>query len=205
MLPALRDGPEPPSARPIGDSDDGWGRGPRRRRSPPDRPRGGLPLPDAGQSRVRLRDHRPLADQLPRPRAPARPRARAPRRSASAPGAASTAPGSRAPVLIRCADLEQLDVQPADHVARPADPDALDDRQRGAGPPRHARGPERARPSENPADGFELDDRAPVPARRSAAASAATLARQSGLGAAARRSARPSRRGRPRPRPAPAR
>jgi hypothetical protein len=37
---------------------------PRRPGGPRD---GGLPLPDAGPARVRLRDHRRLADQLPRP------------------------------------------------------------------------------------------------------------------------------------------
>jgi hypothetical protein len=54
-------------------SDDGWGNEPRRPPQPSDRPWGGVPLPDAEQSRLRLRDHRKLADLLPsRGRRPAR-------------------------------------------------------------------------------------------------------------------------------------
>lgn len=54
-------------------SDDGWGNEPRRPPQPSDRPWGGVPLPDAKQSRLRLRDHRKLADLLPRrTRRPAR-------------------------------------------------------------------------------------------------------------------------------------
>lgn len=54
-------------------SDDGWGNEPRRPPQPSDRPWGGVPLPDAKQSRLRLRDHRRLADLLPaRTRRPAR-------------------------------------------------------------------------------------------------------------------------------------
>jgi hypothetical protein len=54
-------------------SDDGWGNEPRRPPQPSDRPWGGVPLPDAEQSRLRLRDHRKLADLLPnRVRRPAR-------------------------------------------------------------------------------------------------------------------------------------
>ena len=47
-------------------SDDGWGNEPRRPRQPSDRPWGGIPLPDAKPSRLRLRDHRKLLDLLPR-------------------------------------------------------------------------------------------------------------------------------------------
>ncbi len=40
---------------------------------PPAPPGGGIPLPDADQARVRLRDHRRLGDHLPaRPRRPVR-------------------------------------------------------------------------------------------------------------------------------------
>jgi hypothetical protein len=54
-------------------SDDGWGNEPRRPPQPSDRPWGGIPLPDAKQSRLRLRDHRKLRDLLPRrDRRPAR-------------------------------------------------------------------------------------------------------------------------------------
>src|SRR5436305_10896847 len=71
MIPVLRDSPgSPPS---DSGSDDGWGRGPRRPPMPPEPPRGGVPLPDAVPAKVRLRDHRRLADHLPpRERRPAR-------------------------------------------------------------------------------------------------------------------------------------
>jgi hypothetical protein len=79
ILPALRDGPKLPP-RTDSDSDDGWGRGPRRPpTAPEDAPRGGLPLPDAVPALVRLRDHRRLGDLLPRrERRPAREPARRP-------------------------------------------------------------------------------------------------------------------------------
>jgi hypothetical protein len=78
MYSALREGPaEPPWANP--DSDDGRGNKPQRPRAPSGRPRGGIPLPDAEQSRVRLRDHRKLPDVLPgRERRPAREPSRIP-------------------------------------------------------------------------------------------------------------------------------
>jgi hypothetical protein len=81
MLAALREGPEePPWANP--DSDDGRGNKPLRPRTPSDRPRGGIPLPDAEPPRVRLRDHRKLAEVLPgRERRPAREPARRPVRT----------------------------------------------------------------------------------------------------------------------------
>ena len=50
LLPALRGGPDLPP-RGDHDSDEGWGHGPRRPPSPFDLPTGGLPLPDAVQSR----------------------------------------------------------------------------------------------------------------------------------------------------------
>ncbi len=73
MIPALRDNPLPPPESGESGSDEGWGKG---RKTPPKRPEppsGGLPLPDAVPARVRLRDHRRLADLLPKPaRRPAR-------------------------------------------------------------------------------------------------------------------------------------
>ncbi len=84
MFPALRDGwgnpPLPPGA------DGGEGRGPGGPGLlpvlPSSSPSDGLPLPDAAPARVRLRDHRRLADLLPpRERRPAREPARQPRRT----------------------------------------------------------------------------------------------------------------------------
>jgi hypothetical protein len=73
ILPALRDRPDIPPHQSDPGSDDGWGRGPHRPPTPPDPPRGGIPLPDAEQTRVRLRDHRKLRERLPtRERRPAR-------------------------------------------------------------------------------------------------------------------------------------
>lgn len=72
MLPALRDTPDSPWGS-EGGSDDGGGHGPRRPPQKPEPPRGGIPLPDAMPARFRLRDHRRLADHLPRrERRPAR-------------------------------------------------------------------------------------------------------------------------------------
>lgn len=77
LFPALRDAP--PSSGSDSGSDDGWGRGPRRPPQPPTPPRGGIPLPDAVQSRIRLRDHGRLSDHLPRrERRPVREPERAP-------------------------------------------------------------------------------------------------------------------------------
>jgi hypothetical protein len=62
-------------------SDDGWGNEPREPPRPSDRPWGGIPLPDAEQARVRLRDGRKLGDLRPhRERRPAREPERAPAR-----------------------------------------------------------------------------------------------------------------------------
>jgi hypothetical protein len=73
IIPALRDSQDFPP-RPDPGSDGGWGRGPDRPPAPKDPPRGGgIPLPDAEQARIRLRDHRKLGDLLPgRDRRPAR-------------------------------------------------------------------------------------------------------------------------------------
>ena len=80
IIPALRDTPGRPS-RPS-DSDDGWGRGPRRPPFSPRPPDGGVPLPEAEQARVRLRDHGRLADSAPkRERRPAREPDREPART----------------------------------------------------------------------------------------------------------------------------
>ena len=82
IIPALREGPNLPP-EPDSGSDDGGGWGPKRRRSRPTQPRGGIPLPDAVQARVRLRDHSRLADHHKR-RGAARPASRAGARSARA-------------------------------------------------------------------------------------------------------------------------
>jgi hypothetical protein len=74
IIPALREGPSPPPHPSDPGSDDGWGHGPKLPPAPPDPPRGGIPLPSAEQSRVRLRDgHGRLADsKRGRERRPAR-------------------------------------------------------------------------------------------------------------------------------------
>jgi hypothetical protein len=56
MVPALRSDEEPPTDQDSGSSDDGWGNLPAGRPEPGNRPGGGLPLPDAEQSRIRLRE-----------------------------------------------------------------------------------------------------------------------------------------------------
>ena len=63
LIPALRS----PDARDQGDDGPGGGGPGLERPRRPDAPPGGLPLPDATPARVRLRDHRRLADRLPRP------------------------------------------------------------------------------------------------------------------------------------------
>ena len=61
--------------------DDGWGNEPRRPPEPSNRPWGGIPLPDAEQALVRLRDDRKLPDHLPqRERRPTREPERTPHR-----------------------------------------------------------------------------------------------------------------------------
>ncbi len=79
MFSAFRAGEAPPSESTDSESDEGWGNKPRHPRGPSERPWGGVPLPDAEQARVRLRDHRKLPDELPpRVRRPARPPVRTP-------------------------------------------------------------------------------------------------------------------------------
>ena len=78
---ALRQGSRDGTRRESG-SDDGWGNDRPRPRQPSDRPWGGVPLPDATRSRVRLRDDRKLSDRLPpHERRPAREPARTPAHS----------------------------------------------------------------------------------------------------------------------------
>jgi len=78
LIPALRsDDQQSPGSE--GSSDDGWGNLPPERPRPKLWPGGGLPLPDAVQSRVRLRGPGRLADLLPSPgRRPAREPVRTP-------------------------------------------------------------------------------------------------------------------------------
>lgn len=78
MLPALRDD-NADSGDDGGNSDDGWGNRPNVKPDPSRWPGGGIPLPDADQSAVRLRGSEKLGDKLSRPerrpvREPARPR-----------------------------------------------------------------------------------------------------------------------------------
>jgi hypothetical protein len=83
MIPALRDSNDVPPHS-DSDSDDGWGNLPTVPRSPSRFPGGGLPLPDAVQSRVRLREPGRLADRRPAPqRRPAREPDRRPVRTSS--------------------------------------------------------------------------------------------------------------------------
>ncbi|HLH64596.1 MAG TPA: hypothetical protein VKV27_02750 [Solirubrobacteraceae bacterium] len=91
MLPALRDNPPSPGGHGDEGGGDGWGRGPRRPPQPPKPPRGGIPLLDAVQSSVRMREPGRLADRLPRrerrpAREPARQPTRTPQRVARLPG-----------------------------------------------------------------------------------------------------------------------
>ncbi len=88
MFPALKDNPVRPDRRSDSDGDEGWGRGPKRPPTPPEPPRGGIPLPDAQQAGIRLREHGRMSDRLPRrdrrpSREPARRPVRTPHRSRS--------------------------------------------------------------------------------------------------------------------------
>ena len=89
LIPALRDQEPAPPRRADGENDDGWGPGPKSPPQPPTPPRGGIPLPDAEQARIRLRDGERLADKLPsRERRPAREPLRPPVRTPGRSGAA---------------------------------------------------------------------------------------------------------------------
>ncbi len=82
MVVALRQGGDELPGTGESGSDGGWGNEPRRPPQPSDRPWGGVPLPDARQSRLRLRDHRKLRDLRPRPeRRPTREPERSPVRA----------------------------------------------------------------------------------------------------------------------------
>jgi hypothetical protein len=82
IIHAARTAPTAAWRPPKGGSDDGPGSDRRGPLTPPRLPGGGLPLPDAEHARVRLRDHRRLADLTPRPeRRPAREPGREPVRS----------------------------------------------------------------------------------------------------------------------------
>jgi hypothetical protein len=82
IIHAARTAPTAPWQPPGGGSDDGPGNRPLGPLAPPSSPGGGLLLPDAAPARVRLRDHRRLADLTPpRERRPAREPARRPVRA----------------------------------------------------------------------------------------------------------------------------
>jgi hypothetical protein len=79
MIPALRDNGDPPTGEDSGSSDDGWGNLPNGRPDTGGWPGGGIPLPDAEQSRIRLREPGRIGQRIPRPqRRPAREPARRP-------------------------------------------------------------------------------------------------------------------------------
>jgi hypothetical protein len=63
MLPVLRDNPSDTDEE-GGSSDDGWGNRPNVKPDPSRWPGGGIPLPDAEQSAVRLREPGRLSDKL---------------------------------------------------------------------------------------------------------------------------------------------
>ena len=72
MFPVLRDDPSD-ADEDGGSSDDGWGNKPSVRPDPSRWPGGGIPLPDAEQSAIRLREPGRLRDKLlPPERRPAR-------------------------------------------------------------------------------------------------------------------------------------
>jgi hypothetical protein len=81
MFPALKETSATPKPQQEGE-DEGWGRGPKLPPSPPEPPRGGIPLPDAVPANVRLRGPGRLSKQRPsRERRPAREPARRPVRT----------------------------------------------------------------------------------------------------------------------------
>ena len=83
MIPALRDDNSEPDED-SGGSDDGWGNRPNVKPDPGRWPGGGIPLPDAEQSTVRLREPGRLAEKVPTPsRRPTREPIRTPVRTRS--------------------------------------------------------------------------------------------------------------------------
>jgi hypothetical protein len=84
IIPALRDADDSAQGS-EGGSDDGWGNLPVDPPRPSRWPGGGIPLPDAVQSRIRLREPGRLRDRLPAPqRRPAREPDRRPVRALTA-------------------------------------------------------------------------------------------------------------------------
>ena len=80
LFPALRSDDNQGGAD-AGSSDDGWGNLPQDQPRPKLWPGGGIPMPDATQSRVRLRDHQRLSDlRKVHQRRPAREPVRTPKR-----------------------------------------------------------------------------------------------------------------------------
>lgn len=67
MIPVLRSDEDPPEDHDSGSSDDGWGNLPNGKPEPTNRPGGGIPLPDADQSRIRLREPGRISERLPTP------------------------------------------------------------------------------------------------------------------------------------------
>jgi hypothetical protein len=85
MILAFRQGPGDTEWPSDQGRDDGWGNKPIGPSERGDRPRGGIPLPDAEPAKVRLRDHRTLPELLPRhERRPAREPARTPQHQPAA-------------------------------------------------------------------------------------------------------------------------
>lgn len=82
MIPALRDHPQdPPTDQDPGGTDDGWGNLPANRPGSGGWPGGGIPLPEAEQSRVRLREPGRISERLrPAERRPVREPGRQPTR-----------------------------------------------------------------------------------------------------------------------------
>ena len=82
LIPALRDDNSDYDDDGSDGSDDGWGNHPNVKPDPSRWPGGGIPLPDAEQSKVRLREPGRLTEQLPgRERRPIREPARRPVRT----------------------------------------------------------------------------------------------------------------------------
>jgi hypothetical protein len=82
LIPALRAGDDPETDQDGGGSDEGWGNRPNVDPSPSRWPGGGIPLPDAEQSKTRFREPGRLADKLgPPQRRPAREPSRTPVRA----------------------------------------------------------------------------------------------------------------------------
>lgn len=67
MIPVLRDDDHGSEEDTSGGSDDGWGNRPNFRPDPSRWPGGGIPLPDAEQSKVRLRGPDRIREHLPVP------------------------------------------------------------------------------------------------------------------------------------------